>query len=157
MVLEMLKSIQNIFRHRNQEVSDSSEIYQRELAYASLLVEVIKSDDKFDDRERAKLLDVLSKKLKIRDDELKNFAELAKQKSDESTSLYEFTREINDKYEYDEKVKLIEDLWRIAYSDGQLDKYEDYVIRKIADLIYVTHSDFIKSKLSVKNQPTSKV
>ena len=153
----MLKSIQNIFRHRNQEVSDSSEIYQRELAYASLLVEVIKSDDKFDDRERAKLLDVLSKKLKIRDDELQNFAELAKQKSDESTSLYEFTREINDKYEYDEKVKLIEDLWRIAYSDGQLDKYEDYVIRKIADLIYVTHSDFIKSKLSVKNQPSSEV
>ena len=153
----MLKSIQNIFRHRNQEVSDSSEIYQRELAYASLLVEVIKSDDKFDDRERAKLLDVLSKKLKIRDDELQNFAELAKQKSDESTSLYEFTREINDKYEYDEKVKLIEDLWRIAYSDGQLDKYEDYVIRKIADLIYVTHSDFIKSKLSVKNQQSSEV
>ena len=153
----MLKSIQNIFRHRNQEVSDSSEIYQRELAYASLLVEVIKSDDKFDDRERVKLFDVLSKKLKIRDDELQNFAELAKQKSDESTSLYEFTREINDKYEYDEKVKLIEDLWRIAYSDGQLDKYEDYVIRKIADLIYVTHSDFIKSKLSVKNQPTSEV
>ena len=153
----MLKSIQNIFRHRNQEVSDSSEIYQRELAYASLLVEVIKSDDKFDDRERAKLFEVLSEKLEIRDDELQNFAELAKQKSDESTSLYEFTREINDKYEYDEKVKLIEDLWRIAYSDGQLDKYEDYVIRKIADLIYVTHSDFIKSKLSVKNQPTSKV
>jgi len=153
----VLKSIQNIFRHRNQEVSDSSEIYQRELAYASLLVEVIKSDDKFDDRERAKLFDVLSEKLEIRDDELQNFAELAKQKSDESTSLYEFTREINDKYEYDEKVKLIEDLWRIAYSDGQLDKYEDYVIRKIADLIYVTHSDFIKSKLSVKNQPTSEV
>ena len=153
----MLKSIQNIFRHRNQKVSDSSEIYQRELAYASLLVEVIKSDDKFDDREREKLFDVLSKKLKIRDDELKNFAELAKQKSDDSTSLFEFTREINDKYEYDEKVKLIEDLWRIAYSDGQLDKYEDYVIRKIADLIYVTHSDFIKSKLSVKNQPTSEV
>ena len=148
----MLKSIQNIFRHRNQEVSDSSEIYQRELAYASLLVEVIKSDDKFDDRERAKLFDVLSEKLEIRDDELQNFAELAKQKSDESTSLYEFTREINDKYEYDEKVKLIEDLWRIAYSDGRLDKYEDYVIRKVADLIYVTHSDFIKSKLIIKNQ-----
>ncbi len=153
----MLKSIQNIFQHKKQEVSDSSEIYQRELAYASLLVEVIKSDDKFDDRERAKLFDVLSKKLKIHDDELQNFADLAEKKSDDSTSLFEFTREINDKYEYDEKVKLIEDLWRIAYSDGQLDKYEDYVIRKVADLIYVTHSDFIKSKLIIKNQPTSEV
>ena len=153
----MLKSIQNIFQHRKQEVSDSSETYQRELAYASLLVEVIKSDEKFDDRELAELFDVLSRKLKIQNDELHNFAELAKKKSDDSTSLFEFTREINDKYEYDEKVKLIEDLWRIAYSDGQLDKYEDYVIRKIADLIYVTHSDFIKSKLSVRNQPSSEV
>ena len=148
----MLKSIQNIFQHRKQEMSDSSEIYQRELAYASLLVEVIKSDEKFDDRELAELFNVLSRKLKIHDDELHNFAELAKQKSNDSTSLFEFTREINDKYEYDEKVKLIEDLWRIAYSDGQLDKYEDYVIRKVADLIYVTHSDFIKSKLIIKNQ-----
>ena len=148
----MLKSIQNIFQHRKQEVSDSSETYQRELAYASLLVEVIKSDEKFDDRELAELFDVLSRKLKIHDDELHNFAELAKKKSDDSTSLFEFTREINDKYEYDEKVKLIEDLWRIAYSDGRLDKYEDYVIRKVADLIYVTHSDFIKSKLIIKNQ-----
>ena len=148
----MLKSIQNIFQHRKQEASDSSETYQRELAYASLLVEVIKSDEKFDDRELAELFDVLSRKLKIHDDELQNFAELAKKKSDDSTSLFEFTREINDKYEYDEKVKLIEDLWRIAYSDGRLDKYEDYVIRKVADLIYVTHSDFIKSKLIIKNQ-----
>ena len=148
----MLKSIQNIFQHRKQEASDSSETYQRELAYASLLVEVIKSDEKFDDRELAELFDVLSRKLKIHDDELHNFAELAKKKSNDSTSLFEFTREINDKYEYDEKVKLIEDLWRIAYSDGRLDKYEDYVIRKVADLIYVTHSDFIKSKLIIKNQ-----
>ena len=46
---------------------------------------------------------------------------------------------------------MIEDLWRIAYSDERIDKYEDYVIRKVADLIYVTHSDFIKSKLKVKN------
>ena len=153
----MLKSIQNIFQHRKQEVSDSSETYQRELAYASLLVEVIKSDEKFDDRELTELFDVLSRKFKIHDNELQNFAELAKKKSNDSTSLFEFTREINDQYEYDEKVKLIEDLWRIAYSDGQLDKYEDYVIRKVADLIYVTHSDFIKSKLIIKNQYTSEV
>ena len=147
-----VKETKNIFQYRKQEVSDSSETYQRELAYASLLVEVIKSDEKFDDRELAELFDVLSRKLKIHDDQLHNFAELAKQTSDDSTSLFEFTREINDKYEYDEKVKLIEDLWRIAYSDGRLDKYEDYVIRKVADLIYVTHSDFIKSKLIIKNQ-----
>ena len=147
----MLKSIQNIFKRKENESAVDSKKSEQELAYASLLIEVINSDNKFDDRERGKLLEILSNKLDIHKEELDNFTELAQKKSEDSTSLYEFTREINDQYEYEEKVSLITDLWGIAYSDGKLDKYEDYVIRKIADLIYVSHADFIKSKLKVKN------
>ena len=147
----MLKSIQNIFKRKENESVVDSKKSEQELTYASLLIEVINSDNKFDDRERDKLLEILSSKLDIQKEELDNFTELAQKKSEDSTSLYEFTREINDQYEYEEKVSLITDLWGIAYSDGQLDKYEDYVIRKIADLIYVSHTDFIKSKLKVKN------
>ena len=147
----MLKSIQNIFKRKENESAVDSKKSEQELAYASLLIEVINSDNKFDDRERDKLLEILSNKLDIHKEELDNFTELAQKKSEDSTSLYEFTREINDQYEYEEKVSLITDLWGIAYSDGELDKYEDYVIRKIADLIYVSHADFIKSKLKVKN------
>ena len=147
----MLKSIQNIFKRKENESVVDSKKSEQELTYASLLIEVINSDNKFDDRERDKLLEILSSKLDIQKEELDNFTELAKKKSEDSISLYEFTREINDQYEYEEKVSLITDLWGIAYSDGKLDKYEDYVIRKIADLIYVSHTDFIKSKLKVKN------
>ena len=147
----MIKSIQNIFKRKENESAVDSKKSEQELAYASLLIEVINSDNKFDDRERDKLLEILSSKLDIPKEELDNFTELAQKKSEDSTSLYEFTREINDQYEYEEKVSLITDLWGIAYSDGKLDKYEDYVIRKIADLIYVSHTDFIKSKLKVKN------
>ena len=147
----MLKSIQNIFKRKENESAVDSKKSEQELAYASLLIEVINSDNKFDDRERGKLLEILSNKLDIHKEELDNFTELAQKKTEDSTSLYEFTREINDQYEYEEKVSLITDLWGIAYSDGKLDKYEDYVIRKIADLIYVSHADFIKSKLKVKN------
>ena len=147
----MLKSIQNIFKRKENESAVDSKKSEQELAYASLLIEVINSDNKFDDRERDKLLEILSNKLDIHKEELDNFTELAQKQSEDSTSLYEFTREINDQYEYEEKVSLITDLWGIAYSDGELDKYEDYVIRKIADLIYVSHADFIKSKLKVKN------
>ena len=147
----MLKSIQNIFKRKENESAVDSKKSEQELAYASLLIEVINSDNNFDDRERDKLLEILSNKLDIHKEELDNFTELAQKKSEDSTSLYEFTREINDQYEYEEKVSLITDLWGIAYSDGKLDKYEDYVIRKIADLIYVSHADFIKSKLKVKN------
>ena len=147
----MLKSIQNIFKRKENESAVDFKKSEQELTYASLLIEVINSDNKFDDRERDKLLEILSSKLDIHKEELDNFTELAQKKSEDSTSLYEFTREINDQYEYEEKVSLITDLWGIAYSDGKLDKYEDYVIRKIADLIYVSHADFIKSKLKVKN------
>ena len=147
----MLKSIQNIFKRKENESSVDSKKSEQELTYASLLIEVINSDNKFDDRERDKLLEILSSKLDIHKEELDNFTELAQKQSEDSTSLYEFTREINDQYEYEEKVSLITDLWGIAYSDGKLDKYEDYVIRKIADLIYVSHADFIKTKLKVKN------
>ena len=147
----MLKSIQNIFKRKENESAVDSKKSEQELAYASLLIEVINSDNKFDDRERDKLLEILSSKLDIHKEELDSFTELAQKQSEDSTSLYEFTREINDQYEYEEKVSLITDLWGIAYSDGKLDKYEDYVIRKIADLIYVSHADFIKSKLKIKN------
>ena len=147
----MINTIRKFFKSNENSKSDSSAANQDELAYASLLMEVIKSDDHFDQREHDELLNILGTKLSIEPKALDELSELAKKKSDESTSLYEFTREINDNYQYEEKVQLIEDLWRIAYSDEQIDKYEDYVIRKVADLIYVTHSDFIKSKLKIKN------
>ena len=147
----MINTIRKFFKSNENSKSDNLEGNQDELAYASLLIEVIKSDDHFDQREHDELLNILSTKLSIDEKALGELSELAQKKSDESTSLYEFTREINDKYQYEDKVQLIEDLWRIAYSDERIDKYEDYVIRKVADLIYVTHSDFIKSKLKVKN------
>ena len=147
----MINTIRKFFKSNESSKSDNLEGNQDELAYASLLIEVIKSDDHFDQREHDELLNILSTKLSIDEKALGELSELAQKKSDESTSLYEFTREINDKYQYEEKVELIEDLWRIAYSDERIDKYEDYVIRKVADLVYVTHSDFIKSKLKVKN------
>ena len=147
----MINTIRKFFKSNQNSKSDNPQTNQDELAYASLLIEVIKSDDHFDQREHDELLNILGNKLTIEKKALDELSELAQLKSDESTSLYEFTREINDKYQYEEKVQLIEDLWRIAYSDERIDKYEDYVIRKVADLIYVSHSDFIKSKLKVKD------
>ena len=125
----MINTIRKFFKSNENSKSDNSEGNQDELAYASLLIEVIKSDDHFDQRENDELLNILGTKLSIDEKALGELSELAQKKSDDSTSLYEFTREINDKYQYEEKVQLIEDLWRIAYSDERIDKYEDYVIR----------------------------
>ena len=74
----------------------------------------------------------------------------AEAQASQATSLYEFTRLINDEYDYDEKLRLIENMWRIAFSDDELDKYEEHLIRKVSELIYVSHSDFIRLKLKVR-------
>jgi len=72
-----------------------------------------------------------------------------------STSLYPLTRYINDNYNNIEKYQLVLALWDVALEDGRIDKYEDHLIRKIADLIYLPHSEFIRAKLSVIGKETS--
>tara|TARA_B100001996_G_scaffold235867_1_gene182141 strand:+ start:789 stop:1253 length:465 start_codon:yes stop_codon:yes gene_type:complete len=146
--------IKNIFSNRknNSDNENHANSLGVELAYAALLIEVVKSDYEIDERESKKVLEILNKKLNSNYDDLHQIMELAKNKSDEATSLYEFTRLINDEYVYEEKVEMIESMWNIAFSDQRLDKYEDYLIRKIAELTYVSHSDFIKSKLKVKER-----
>lgn len=148
----MLSSIKRFFETKlSHDVEDSTgSVKQIDLACAALLIEVINSDHELDERESKELLKVLKNSLDVSEQELEELAELAEEESRQATSLYEFTKLINDEYNYDEKVGLIENMWRIAFSDEQLDKYEEALIRKIADLIYVSHSDFIKSKLTAK-------
>jgi len=82
--------------------------------------------------------------------EIQDLIENAEKAVKESTSLYEYTKEVNDNFDYESKTNLVDQLWRIAFADGHLDKYEEYVVRKIADLIHISHNDFIQSKLKNK-------
>ncbi|MFT4888355.1 MAG: putative tellurite resistance protein B-like protein [Pseudohongiellaceae bacterium] len=121
------------------------------LASAALMIEVMNSDHQLDDREAAEFTRVLKEELSISNDEIEEMASLAKDQASDSTSLYEFTSLINDHYDYKQKTDLIENMWRIAFSDETLDKYEDSLIRRVSELIYVSHSDFIQSKLKVRD------
>ena len=116
------------------------------LAICILMIEVSRSDDNFDDIEKEKILSILKSKYELDDTQLEIIMKIANQKNDDMISLYEWTTIINNTYEYDERVKILRSLWEVAYADNVIDKYEDYTIRKIADLIYVKHSDFIKAK-----------
>ena len=75
---------------------------------------------------------------------------MAETAATEATSLFEFTSLINESYSYDQRVQLVENLWKVAFADLKLDRYEEHMIRNVSDLIYVRHSDFIRTKLKVK-------
>ena len=121
-------------------------------ACIALLLETSMADEILDESELMALKNTLQKDFQINENEIDELIDLAKENVEDSTSLYEFTRDINDNFDAAERVKLIESMWKIAYADGNIDKYEEHIIRKVSNLIYVAHSDFIKAKLSAKEQ-----
>ena len=128
---------------------DELESFDDELILATciLLLEVSKSDDSFDDIEKEKILSILEQNFNLNTQQTSFLFKIADKKNDEMISLYEWTAKINELCSYSDKKKLMRFLWDVAYADGRIDKYEDYTIRKISDLLYVKHSDFIKAKL----------
>ena len=128
---------------------DELESFDDELILATciLLLEVSKSDDSFDDIEKEKILSILEQNFNLNTQQTNFLFKIADKKNDEMISLYEWTAKINELCSYSDKKKLMRFLWDIAYADGRIDKYEDYTIRKISDLLYVKHSDLIKAKL----------
>lgn len=153
----MIEAIKNFFESNlAKSDSESREVAadKMQLTCAALLIEVMNSDHEQDAREMEEFTQVLRDKLHIEANKLDEVIALAKMEANQATSLYEFTVLINENYSYDEKLVLMENLWRVAFSDQKLDKYEDNLIRKIAELIYVTHSDFIRTKLIVRDNLT---
>jgi uncharacterized tellurite resistance protein B-like protein len=123
------------------------------LASAALLVELANADDQMDPKEQEVLLRILETKLQLDKTTLQNLWTLAHEEQRGATSLYQFTSLINEAYGYAEKVQLLHHMWEVAYADGRIDRFEEHLIRKVADLLYLTHGDFIRTKLAAR--PTS--
>ena len=137
----------------NKPISQEPETSNSVLLSAiSLMIEVSLADEIMDISELETLKKVLLNEFEVKENDLENLISDAKKNQNSSTSLYEFTRKINDEYEFDDKKNLILSMWKIAYADGNIDKYEEYVIRKVSDLIYISHPDFIKSKQKAKRE-----
>lgn len=152
----MIKKLKQYFeRHLEPKDSDSEEerLKTYELAGAALMVELIQSDHDLDARETEEFLAVLEETFQLDPHELEEIRQLATEEARQATSLYEFTRLVNDNFPYSDKVKLVENLWRLAFADEKLDKYEESLIRRITDLIHVRHSDFIKAKHKARGRP----
>lgn len=136
----------------DEPVSKVSGEHQKKLACAALLVEVAAIDMHFDPAEITQLQHDLTQTYSLSQEECDALTEQAKTARKDATSLHEFTRIINETATRDEKVELLIGMWRIAYADDKLDKYEEHIIRRVCDLIHLGHSDFIQAKLHAKTE-----
>ena len=128
--------------------TDSHEERQQglQLATAALLIELINADAEIDGLEWETLKDTLQQTFSLDDNSLQELISLGQASVKDSTDLYQFTQLINKHYEYSDKFSLLECMWRVAHADGRIDRFEEHLIRKIAGLIHVAHSDFIRAK-----------
>jgi uncharacterized tellurite resistance protein B-like protein len=119
----------------------------RNLAVAALLVEVLRADYDVSGPERRQVLDSIRGILGLDPGQCETLLELAEQRVDEAHDLHQFTSEVNRAFSADEKVGLVEQLWRVAQADATVHKYEEHLIRRISDLLHVPHRQFIAAKL----------
>ena len=151
----MLKKIKKYISELGDETVEGPNQEQKERevinnACAALLIETALADKVFNEQELNSMKKTLKEVYKVNEKDIEELINEAEKKVSESTSLYEYTRLINDFCDYEDKLKLLKNLWSIAFADKQLDKYEEYLIRKISDLLHISHKDFIQQKLLVK-------
>lgn len=118
-------------------------------ASAALLLEMQWADHEPHGQELATIRQLLGKTFMLDAAACDELIALAAERRDRAVSLYEFTSQLNEWLNEDEKLQLITMLWRTAYADGVLHKQEEALLRQIADLLYVAHVDFIRIKLAV--------
>ena len=124
----------------------SQSTHSHELAAACLMMEVARADFEKDETELAAIMNAIQSAFSLSEEETRELVDNAESQVEASVSLHEFTRSVNEAASMEERVHIIELMWRVAYSDGNLDKYEEALIRRVADLLYVGHEDFIRTK-----------
>ena len=134
-----------------EEITEESSSNLLDNACAALLVEIAFADKDFDETEKTSLKQMLIETYAIDESDIEEIIKDAEETVSESTSLYGYTRVVNDEFEYEDKLSLLKNLWKVAYADGNLDKYEEHLIRKISDLIHISHTDYINIKLEIRD------
>jgi uncharacterized tellurite resistance protein B-like protein len=120
------------------------------VAAAALLVEVVNSDDHFSEVERAAVLDAVRRRFGLDPAAARQLLELAQSAARVAHDYYQFTSQINASFSPERKRRLVEELWQVAYADDVLNRYEEHLIRRVSDLLHVSHGDFIRAKLKAQ-------
>ncbi len=121
-----------------------------QLATAVLLIEIMRSDADSTDDEQATILKILKERFQLSDAEVAQLSELGHQTAKAAHDFHQFTSLINRELELSEKVRIIEYLWQVAYADNQISAHENHLMRKMADLLYIPHGDYIAAKMRAR-------
>lgn len=145
----MIVKIKQFFEQHiivTESVSTDALEHQLRLACAALMIEVLYADYSVGQGELDTLRQVLQDNFDLEKNEADRLIELAEEERAEATDYYQFTSLINEFYSQQQKRELVTRLWQMAYADHSVHKFEEHLVRRLADLLHVPHSAFIQSK-----------
>ena len=149
----MLDTIRDFFdRHfAGDDAVGAGDPHSVALASAALLIEVVRLDGGLEDVERDAVLRAVTAKFGLSTADADELMALAEAESREATDYFRFTSLLNQQFSGAQKVRLIEHMWQVAYADRTLSSWEQHLIRKIADLLYVPQSEYVAAKLRARD------
>lgn len=142
----MLAAIKKFFEDNISPQSNDDLPHKLKLATTALMIEMMQQDDEIHGAEEQAVKSALQNKFDLSQEETDSLFELGHAEARDANDYYQFTRLINENFSQQQKFTVIKYLWQIAYADGHLDRYEEHMVRRISELLYVSHSDFIKAK-----------
>ena len=147
----MIDLVKRYFRKsaRGEGEQDVEASHDIRIATCALLLEMANIDGEFRDSERNRIISILKRDYQLSEEHALELIRASNEEVEGSVDLWKFTNLINRNYPLREKIQIIEMIWKIAYADGKLDKYEDYLVHKLAKLLHLTHKQLIEAKLKV--------
>jgi len=147
----MLTKLQKFFdQYLGKETESTIPLERRlQMASAALMVEMLHVDEQVTTEEDEKLRQLLQQRFNLDSSEIESLIDLAHNEKHNATDYYQFTSLLNTHYSQQQKIDLVEDLWKLAYADHELDKYEEHLLRRLSELLHVPHQDFIRTKHKV--------
>jgi uncharacterized tellurite resistance protein B-like protein len=120
------------------------------VAACALLLEMAAADGEFSAEEQGVILSILMNDYQLDENEAAAIIKTAQAQRERSIDMWQFTNRINQNYSEEDKIRVMETIWKVIYADGKLDGHEDYLVHNLANLLRLTHSQLIEAKLRIK-------
>jgi len=148
-MLDIVKRFFSKVAEDKSETTDQKADHDIRVATCALFVEIACIDEKFTQEEMETLLSVLKEEYGLSQEHADALIAEAEKELEESVDLWQFAKLINENYSNEEKIEIIEILWRIVYVDGKMDQHEHYLMNKLKNLLRLSHDQLIGAKLKV--------
>ena len=148
-MIEILKRFFTNEPAGNFSSGNINQLHRVHIATCAILLEMAKIDGEFNDSERQNIINIFKDKYDLTAEEISSLIEASEEELERSIDLWHFTNEINKNYSPDEKIRIIETIWEVAYADGKLDEHEDYLIHKLSNILNLSHKHLIEAKVKV--------